>query len=205
MDIVVIIIMWIVMKYKIQRSHYSGTEEFVLNVPKELKFCKIHEYNENQQTWLCIFPYNKKIVNKLNSLSTRNYKLGELSIVVLSNIKPLDDLNIISYDQLCSEFNPIISKYFIKRITRDGKLLSIIKIISLDGINFKCAELSIRSHFNDDPLDMITYESHEISHILSPDPDDAITSSGFRNHPVIGKDVEIEYQNRLTEIYNLVK
>lgn len=192
------------MKYKIQRSHYSGTEEFVLNVPRELKFCKIYEYNENQQTWLCIFPYNKKLVDKLNSLSTRDYKLGELSIVVLSNIKPLDDLNIISYDELCSVFNPIISKYFIKRITRDGKLLSIIKIISLDGSNFRCAELSVNSQIGGS-LDMITYESHEINHILSPEPDDAITSSGFRNHPVIGKEIEIEYQNRLTEIYNLVK
>lgn len=192
------------MKYRFQRSHYSGTEEFILNVPSDLNFCKIYEYNENQQIWLCIFPYNKKLVDKLNSLSTRDYRLGELSIVVLSNIKPLDDLKVISYDQLCSEFNPIISKYFIKRITRNGKLLSILKIISLDGYNLKCAELSIQTP-NDYPLDMITYESHEICHILSPGPDDAITSSGFRNHPVIGKDIEIEYQNRLNEIYNLVK
>jgi hypothetical protein len=193
------------MKYKIQRRHYSGTEEFILNVPSDLKFCKIYELNENQQIWMCIFPYNKKLVSKLNSLSTRDYRLGELSIVILSDIKPLDVLNEISYEQLCDEFNPIISKYFIKRITRDGKLLSILKIISLDGYSFKCAELSINSHFYDEPLDMITYESHEINHILSPEPGEAITSSGFRNHPFKGEDIEMEYQNRLTEIYNLVK
>jgi hypothetical protein len=125
--------------------------------------------------------------------------------VILSDIKPLDVLNEISYEQLCDEFNPILSKYFIKRITRDGKLLSILKIISLDGYRFKCAKLSINSQLYDEPLDMITYESHEINQVLSPEPGKAICSSGFINYPFKGEDIEIEYQNRLTEIYNLVK
>lgn len=191
--------------YKIQRSHYSGTEEFILNVPIDLKFCKIDELTKNQQIWMCIFPFDEKLVKKLNSLSTRDYRLGELSIVILSDIKPLDKLNEISYEELYSEFNPIISKYFIKRITRDDKLLSISKIVALDGSNFKCAELSILSHIGGDSLDMITYESNEIKYMLSPEPDDAITSSQFRNHPFKGEEIEIEYQNRLTEIYDLVK
>lgn len=130
---------------KWQRLAYGGKKEiFELTLPKEIEFCKVYEASENQQTWLFVIPNeNKALIDSINCLAARKHVINNLTLITLTDVKPLSDITTIEFIVLHNKIIGSIRGTFVSSIGRDAGLWRIYKILDFDGLRFKCGIVSI--------------------------------------------------------------
>ena len=191
--------------YKLQRTYYGGGKETIsfTNIPEEIKFCKLYEISDNQQIWMTIFPYDEEIVHNLDTLSTADYKVGELAILLFADVKPIDKLPEISLEELKHKYDKVLSQYYIEKVSRDGELISIYKILELKGDRLRCACVDFLSNIHKVEVNLIEVDDYEIPDILRNEPGTAITSSQCWYNPTKDSKVANKFNSRVNQILGM--
>ena len=192
--------------HEFQRISYGGHKELIkfTDIPDDIKFCKMKHWNENQQSFIVVIEHDKRVADKLNSLATSIYFLGNLIIVHLDDVKPLTEIPVISLDELKSIHEEYMKSFIVKFIARDGTLLSMHRILEFLGEKFVVSTVHFKTWMPDHKdFRLLEIDTEELQLLLGDPAGTPLTSAGRWTIPSDTTEDFTVYKARIDEIVKM--
>lgn len=191
--------------YKFQRRHYRGTDivEFK-DIPKDIEFCKVNELSESQQKFIAIIPNTEELSNKFHSLAVSQNPIGEFNIIEIDNVKPIDDIPMISLQDLRNKHESYLQQFCIQHIGKDSKLKVLYKLLELRGDTIRCGIVRFTTLIENKECDIIEVDDVKLSSLFHPVPNDGLALSDHCMIPSNTLDVKNKFDDRVKEILKKV-